>query len=649
VNKSGCFQQAGRNQFSLLKDRNLTNIANFFKLDKIIELNQTIAGFIMRNILTSVVFLSVLLKCGIAFSQTHIPKDSSINLYGLDSLYGQVYSGEIYRDSIRIGNDGTSSLEYQVRFSYFPTDSGYYWSDSDSDSAAGYDWIDISGYGSELIIDDEEVSSELNIGFDFDFYDNIYNSVRICSNGYLIFDSNYNDYYNFPIPEPDFEPNNFIAAFWDDLDPSARGGVFYYSDSTNDRFIVQYEGISQYDSLSINTFQTILYSNGMIKMQYKSMNGKLDECTVGIENSDASEGVEICYNHALIKDEYALLIRPVVEWAAADPESGTINPSESDYIHLNFHSNSLIPSGYNAEIVLTTNDQNNLLINIPLSFDIVQIGIPVQILPENMSATADLTPTFTWAGVPEAQTYTIYVDDNSAFSTPDITHNTSLTTYSPSADLSIGTYFWKVKASINGEFSGSSNIWSFETGEYPVMPVLVSPADSFIGTDLTPTFDWNNVIGATSYTLLIDDSSDFDSPVITEVITESTFTPLVEMLPDVYYWKVMAENRFGQGQYSQYRSIRLQIIPDIPSGIVTSIVSGNVKIDWNDAANATGYDVYFSNDPYAVWPSGWGTPVYTSVSEYTYSPSETKKFFRIVSKNGTKESSPSEKNSSLKR
>ena len=76
------------------------------------------------------------------------------------------------------------------------------------------------------------------------------------------------------------------------------------------------------------------------------------------------------------------------------------------------------------------------------------------------------------------------------------------------------------------------------------------------------------------------------------------------------------------------------ITPDVPSNIVTSIVSGNVYINWDDAANATSYDVYTSATPYGTF----ALLTNVATSEYTYTPTATKMFFYIVSKNATKES-----------
>jgi hypothetical protein len=103
-----------------------------------------------------------------------------------------------------------------------------------------------------------------------------------------------------------------------------------------------------------------------------------------------------------------------------------------------------------------------------------------------------------------------------------------------------------------------------------------------------------------------------------------------------YTYKVTASYLAPVGESDFSNEITLNVIggsspPDVAAPITTTLVGGNVKLDWPDAANATNYDVYASADPNAVKP--WGTPVNVTISEYTYTPTITKMFFYVVSKN----------------
>jgi hypothetical protein len=76
-----------------------------------------------------------------------------------------------------------------------------------------------------------------------------------------------------------------------------------------------------------------------------------------------------------------------------------------------------------------------------------------------------------------------------------------------------------------------------------------------------------------------------------------------------------------------------QVIPAVPS-VTTSVVAGQVKLAWAACADATSYDIYSCATPYGTYA------LLTNVTalEYTYTGTETKMFFYVVSKNGTKAS-----------
>ena len=62
------------------------------------------------------------------------------------------------------------------------------------------------------------------------------------------------------------------------------------------------------------TFEMILYPNGEILFQYKSVSGDIDTATTGIQNEDASDGLQIVYNSNYIHNKMAILIKNIVEW-----------------------------------------------------------------------------------------------------------------------------------------------------------------------------------------------------------------------------------------------------------------------------------------------------------------------------------------------
>ncbi|NOR46327.1 MAG: hypothetical protein GQ534_12135, partial [Candidatus Delongbacteria bacterium] len=72
--------------------------------------------------------------------------------------------------------------------------------------------------------------------------------------------------------------------------------------------------------------------------------------------------------------------------------------------------------------------------------------------------------------------------------------------------------------------------------------------------------------------------------------------------------------------------------PTIPANVVTSISGTDLVIDWDDSANATGYDVYSSDDPYGAF--AFVTSVVAST--YTVAADQSKLFYYIIAVDNSK-------------
>jgi hypothetical protein len=117
--------------------------------------------------------------------------------------------------------------------------------------------------------------------------------------------------------------------------------------------------------------------------------------------------------------------------------------------------------------------------------------------------------------------------------------------------LEDGNHFWRVRAVDNaGNFGDFSGIWSFELdSEPPTVPDRISPPDSAVLADSTPTFVWGTVtFGARSpvlYTFQYALDEDFTVGVVeADSLSDSTLTP-DPMDDDVYYWRVRAFDQAG--------------------------------------------------------------------------------------------------------
>lgn len=162
-----------------------------------------------------------------------------------------------------------------------------------------YEWINISAVGVHSgCTGDDQTVGPFPLGFNFPSFQGSgpFQQIYICSNGWLSFTSTVANFINDPIPTP-AEPNNLIAVFWDDLYPPGGGNIYYYQDTQNHRWVVQYDHVEYLVATGTVTCQAIIYENGWIEYQYNEL-GTLNSSTIGVENNDGMIGLQLFYNGA---------------------------------------------------------------------------------------------------------------------------------------------------------------------------------------------------------------------------------------------------------------------------------------------------------------------------------------------------------------
>ncbi len=168
--------------------------------------------------------------------------------------------------------------------------------------AVNYDWVEINTIGANSgITGDDQNLGPYPLGFSFPFYPGAgptedFTDIRICSNGFLSFTSTSTAYNNTMIPTPG-EPENLLALLWDDLNPSQGGTIWVYNDTQNDRWICEFENVLFYSAIGAATCEAIIYADGTIEFMYNNVQD-YTSCTVGVENQDGSQGLELCFNGA---------------------------------------------------------------------------------------------------------------------------------------------------------------------------------------------------------------------------------------------------------------------------------------------------------------------------------------------------------------
>lgn len=228
--------------------------------------------------------------------------------------------------------------------------------------------------------------------------------------------------------------------------------------------------------------------------------------------------------------------------------------------------------------------------------------------PADAATTPDRTPDFIWSEAADTDYYRLEVDNNSNFSSPEISVE-PLTTESytvPSAPplaLQPNTlYYWRVTA-VNpiGTRVSTPASRTFTTPNVPPSAFSLSlPADGQVNVSRNPSFQWSLAVDADTYALTVDNDPGFGSPEITQSALIGTAyswlgTPLDPNT--TYYWKVTATNSVGTtASTPASRSFTtIGIVPGAFNLLSPSdganIATRTPLLDWSDATFVDTYRV----------------------------------------------------------
>src|SRR5690554_459699 len=349
---------------------------------------------------------------------------------------------------------------------------GYEWIDSDEPNGPEYVWEDISTTGTEVTNwiasstfdpKDEGYAGPFPLGFNFKFYGNTKTEVYVGTNGLILFSPITGSFYsNAAIPNAS-DPNEFIAPFWDDLDGRTQGTVHYKQDGN--RFIIQFTNWQRYSGTGSLTFQVVLHSSGKILIYYNNMNATLNSATIGIENADASIGLQVAYNANYIHNNLALQFSAEPDWLGASPLSGTLYNGSSVDIELEFRSEDFPEGDYSMDLVISSNDPSNPTITVPVTMTI--FPVPVEVASLSVE-TEKNSVTLKWSTASETNNQGFEVQrrevKNQNWQTVGFVEGRGNTTERQSysfneRDLKVGKYLYRLKQiDFDGSYEYSDEI-----------------------------------------------------------------------------------------------------------------------------------------------------------------------------------------------
>ena len=280
------------------------------------------------------------------------------------------------------GADDPRAGQSPVTGSGGPDQFGYVWVDSDEPGGPVYDWVDISGVGQTVGNTDDASYGPFDLGFAFPYYGDTYTQVRVCTNGFITFDTSTSaPYANQPLPNT-AAPDLMVAPLWDDMNPFQGGDIYRYHDAANDRYIVQWDGVPHYYDVGSFTFQVILYASGVIVFQYEDISYG-DEATVGIENVDASDGLQVVYNAPHVQNGMAIMLSAgsLVPWLDYQPIAGVVGAGEVTDVTVSFDATGLSLGDHLADLTFSSNDADMPQLVLPVTLTVVDDVTAAQTLP----------------------------------------------------------------------------------------------------------------------------------------------------------------------------------------------------------------------------------------------------------------------------
>lgn len=290
----------------------------------------------------------------------------------------KIGTGSSNSQLIALTNTGGATISYS-----FPdfvivegtggTDSfGHRWIDSDQPGGPEFEWLDIRSVGTSISLGNNS-SVNVPLPFSFSFYGQSKDTVTVSSNGYLTFGTSGTVSLNTNLPNTN-PPNDVIAPFWDDLDPSQGGTIHHYFDPSRNRFIVQFTDVPHING-SIGgpyTFQAILGIDESITFQYLDVTINSPSNTVGIENQSGTDGLQVAHNTSYVHDSLSVLISENNNgvWLGVTPVSGSLASGVTSNVEVSFSDPGLAGGLYLANLLVNSNDPDEPQRGIPVTLQI---------------------------------------------------------------------------------------------------------------------------------------------------------------------------------------------------------------------------------------------------------------------------------------
>jgi len=236
-----------------------------------------------------------------------------------------------------------------------------------------YRWNDISNVGTLIELVDDNNLGPFPLGFDFFFFEQEFDSIRVCSNGFLSFTNAAAPYINRSLDHQNV-PENMIAFFWDDLHfLNAQSAAYYYRNEAG-QMVFQFDNAEFYDEPgALFSAQVILSPDFSTQIHYKEI-GRLGSASIGLRGSDRSEFYQVSYNDDFGSNESTLTIEPSLLGRVLGETSGTLTTNDHD-LRLRIDASNLAPGTYQDYLIIKTNEGTGNVHRIPVTINVLDNAV----------------------------------------------------------------------------------------------------------------------------------------------------------------------------------------------------------------------------------------------------------------------------------
>jgi uncharacterized protein YkwD len=235
---------------------------------------------------------------------------------------------------------------------------------------------------------------------------------------------------------------------------------------------------------------------------------------------------------------------------------------------------------------------------------------PTLTSPANGTKDQNTDLTFSWNAAGDATSYNLQVARDNAF-TQIVTNqsNLAMPTYNVNGLGTNTTFYWRVSGTNIAGDGPWSQTWSFTTkATSGNRPLLSEPKDDASNVSTTPLLKWGQVVGASSYEVIVASSSSFTQASVAlnqANIPGTSYTVPSKVLSDNthYWWKVRTNSMSGPGSWSDPFSFWtwLSNSVDNPESISNLIINPNpatdlIEINIVESADLSSKIVLYSSD-----------------------------------------------------